>query len=297
MSNLSDPTTEATKTPDVLTWRTGAGQWSLSFDRPLIMSIINLTPDSFSDGGRFSGPEEAVRAALAEEADGADLFDLGAESTRPGSEEVSADEEWARLAPVLKSLRAQSGRPISIDTYKASVAEKALEAGAAVINDIYAGRKEPRILEVAAEHRAPIILMHMKGEPRTMQVDPHYDDVVAEVHDFLLERAQAAEAAGVPREMIWLDPGIGFGKNQRHNLTIIKHYERVMPRGYRKIMALSRKAFLGRIMNGAPPLERDGLTAAADAISILKGAEIIRVHRAAPNRAAAALAQAIMDAE
>jgi len=261
------------------------------------MSIINLTPDSFSDGGRFGGPEEAVRAALAEEADGADLFDLGAESTRPGSAEVPADEEWARLAPVLAALKKRSDRPISIDTYKASVAEKALAAGAAVINDIYAGRKEPRILEVAASHRVPIILMHMKGEPGTMQIEPHYDDVVTEVHDFLLERAQAAEAAGLPRELIWLDPGIGFGKNQRHNLSLIRHYERVMPRGYRRVMALSRKAFLGRLMNGAPPLERDGLTAAANAISIMKGADIIRVHRAAPNRAAAALARAVMEAE
>jgi len=300
MNNLSEAATAppTTKTPtDVLTWQTGVGQWSLSFDHPLIMSIINLTPDSFSDGGRFGGPEEAVEAALAEEADGADLFDLGAESTRPGSEEVSANDEWDRLAPVLTALRAKSSRPVSIDTYKASVAEKAIAAGAAVINDIYAGRKEPRILEVAAEHRVPIILMHMQGEPRTMQVDPHYDDVVAEVHDFLLGRARAAEAAGVPQELIWLDPGIGFGKNQRHNLSIIKHYERVMPRGYRRIMALSRKAFLGRIMNGAPPLERDGLTAVADAIAIMKGAEIIRVHRAAPNRAAAALAKAVLDAE
>lgn len=287
-----------TKTPaDVLTWRTGAGQWSLSFARPLIMSILNLTPDSFSDGGRFGGPEEAVEAAVAEEADGADMFDLGAESTRPGSREVSAEEEWARLAPVLTALRSRSDRPISVDTYKASVAEKALEAGAAIINDVYAGRKEPRILEVAARHGVPIILMHMQGEPGTMQIDPHYDDVVTEVHDFLLERARVAKGAGIPKELIWLDPGIGFGKNQAHNLSLIKHYERVMPRGYRRVMALSRKAFLGRILNGAPPRERDGLTAAANAVAILKGAEIIRVHRTAPNRAAAALAEAVRAAD
>ncbi|MDR2946532.1 MAG: dihydropteroate synthase [Candidatus Adiutrix sp.] len=300
MNDLKNPrpmTAEATKTPDLLTWQTGAGQWSLSFDRPLIMTIINLTPDSFSDGGRFSGPEEAVRAALAEEADGADIFDLGAESTRPGAAEVSADDEWARLAPVLAGVRAQSSRPISIDTYKADVAEKALEQGAAIINDITAGLKDPRILEVAARHRVPLILMHMQGEPRTMQVDPHYDDVVTEVHDFLLERAKAAEAVGVPKEMIWLDPGIGFGKNLGHNLSIVKHYDRVMPKGYRKIMALSRKTFLGKVLNGAPPMEREGLTAVANTLALLQGAEMIRVHRTAPNREAVLLAQAILNAE
>lgn len=282
---------------DVLSWRTLAGEWSLDFSRPLIMSIINLTPDSFSDGGRFGGPEEAVRAALAEEADGADIFDLGAESTRPGSARISVEEEWARLEPVLSELVQKSAQPVSIDTYRAPVAEKALKAGAAILNDIYAGRKDPRMLELAASYGVPIILMHMKGEPDTMQIDPRYDDVAAEVHDFLLERAQAAEAAGVPRERIILDPGLGFGKNKHHNLSLIKHFDRVMPRGYRRLMALSRKAFLGLIMNGAPPLERDGLTAVADALAILKGAEIIRVHRAAPNRDAVALVQAVRNAD
>lgn len=261
------------------------------------MSIINLTPDSFSDGGRFQGPEEAVRAALAEEADGADIFDLGAESTRPGSDRISVEEEWARLEPVLGSLVKKSSRPVSIDTYRAGVAEKALQAGAAILNDIYAGRKDPRMLELAARYGVPIILMHMQGEPDTMQIDPHYDDVVIEVHDFLLERARAAEAAGVPRERIILDPGLGFGKNKRHNLSLLKHFDRAMPRGYRRMMALSRKAFLGLILNGAPPLERDSLTAVADALAVLKGAEIIRVHRAAPNRDALALVQAVMKAD
>lgn len=282
---------------DVLTWRTGAGEWSLDFKRPLIMSIINLTPDSFSDGGRFSGPEEAVRAALAEEAGGADIFDLGAESTRPGSARVSAEEEWARLEPALASLTRQSARPVSIDTYRASVAEKALKGGAAILNDIYAGRKEPSLLELAARYGVPIILMHMRGDPDNMQIDPHYDDVVTEVHDFLLERAQAAEAAGVPRERIILDPGLGFGKNKGHNLSLLKNFDRAIPQGYRRMMALSRKAFLGMIMNGAPPLERDNLTAVANALAIVMGAEIIRVHLAAPNRDAAALVRAVLEAD
>lgn len=282
---------------EVLTWRTPAGQWSLDFSRPLIMSIINLTPDSFSDGGRFREPEEAVRAALAEEAEGADIFDLGAESTRPGSARVSAEEEWARLEPVLSSLTRQSARPVSIDTYRASVAEKALAGGAAILNDIYAGRREPRMLELAARYGVPIILMHMQGEPDTMQLNPRYDDVVAEVHDFLLERARAAEAAGVPREHIILDPGLGFGKNKGHNLSLLKHFDRALPRGYRRMMALSRKAFLGLILGGAPPLERDHLSAVADALAVLKGAEIVRVHRAAPHREALALARALLEAE
>ena len=283
-------------TTDLLTWRTRAGAWTLDFSRPLLMSIINLTPDSFSDGGRFKSPDEAVEAALAEEADGADMFDLGAESTRPGSRSVDEDEEWARLSPVLTALVKKTGRPISIDTYKSGVAEKALAAGAAAINDIYAGRKDPRLLAVAAEWRAPLILMHMQGEPATMQIDPRYDDLLGEVHDFLLSRARAAEAAGLPRELIWLDPGIGFGKTVAHNLSLIKHFDRVMPQGYRRVMALSRKGFFRTILGNAPPAARDGLTAVADALSVLKGAEILRVHRAAPNRAAVDLALAVRSA-
>ena len=281
---------------DCLNWKTGAGEWSLDFSRPLMMSIINLTPDSFSDGGRFSAPEEAVEAALREEADGADMFDLGAESTRPGADAVDGDEEWKRLEPVLTGLGKISQKPVSIDTYKAGVAEKALKGGAAIINDIYAGLKEPRILEVAAEYGVPIILMHMKGEPGTMQKAPHYDNVVAEVHDFLAERAEAAQRAGVPKEMIWLDPGLGFGKNAGHNLMLIKHFDQAVPRGYRRLMALSRKAFLGHLMGGAPPAERDSLTAAAGAISVLNGADILRVHRCRPSRDAASLAQALIEA-
>jgi dihydropteroate synthase len=261
------------------------------------MSIINLTPDSFSDGGRFRSPEEAVEAALAEEADGADILDLGAESTRPRSRAVNEDEEWARLEPVLTALVRRTSRPISIDTYKAGVAEKALAAGAAALNDIYAGRKDPRLLAVAAEWRVPLLLMHMQGEPATMQINPRYEDLLGEIHDFLLERALAAEAAGLPRELIWLDPGLGFGKTAAHNLSLIKHFDRVMPKGYRRVMALSRKAFLRTIPGGdGPPAARDGLTAVADALSVLKGAEILRVHRAAPNRPAVDLALAVRSA-
>jgi len=295
--SLKTTMAEEKPAPDLLNWQTAAGRWTLDFGRPLVMSILNLTPDSFSDGGLHFEPRSALEGALAEEAAGADIFDLGAESTRPGSEPVSAEDEWRRLAPVLELLQGRSSKPISVDTYRASTAEKALAAGAAIINDIWAGRQEPRILEVAAGHGVPIILMHMKGEPRTMQKDPRYDDVVAEVHDFLLERARAAEAAGLPRDFIWLDPGIGFGKTLEHNLSLIKHYDRAMPAGYRRVMALSRKGFLGRLLNGAPPLERDGLTAAANALAVMGGAEILRVHRAAPTVEAARLAWRVLEAE
>lgn len=297
MNNSSQEMRTWTTETKILSWSTKAGQWTLDFSRPLIMSIINLTPDSFSDGGRFNSSQEAIVAALAEENDGADIFDLGAESTRPGSEPVTAEEEWARLEPVIRGIAAKSALPISIDTYRAEVAKKSLEAGAAILNDIYAGRKDSRMMELAAEWGVPIVLMHMQGEPRTMQVDPHYEDVVREVHDFLLERAQTAEKAGVPKEHIILDPGLGFGKNMSHNLSLIKNFDRAMPKGYRKLMALSRKAFLGRILNGAPPLERDGLTATANALALMRGAEIIRVHKCAPNKAAADLAQAVLSAK
>jgi dihydropteroate synthase len=283
--------------PKILSWNTAAGEWSLDFNKTVIMAIINLTPDSFSDGGRFSGPEEAVRAALAEEKDGAHIFDLGAESTRPGSARVTEAEEWARLEPVLMGLIAKSPRPVSIDTYRAAVAEQALKAGAAIINDIYAGRREPRILEVAAKYGVPVILMHMQGDPDNMQVDPRYDDVVTEVHDFLLERAKAAESAGVPREHIIVDPGIGFGKNMGHNLSLIKHFDRAMPKGYRNMMALSRKAFLGRILNGLEAPQRDAATAVANALALMRGADMIRVHKVSPSREAVLVAEAILSAQ
>ena len=261
------------------------------------MSIINLTPDSFSDGGQFASPNQAVTRALAEEAAGAHIWDLGAESTRPGSARVTPEEEWLRLEPVINALAKQGQLPISVDTYRTEVAEKALKAGAAIINDIWAGRYDSQMFDLAARFGVPIILMHMLGEPGTMHQNPHYNNVITEVHDFLLERALAAEAAGVPREHIILDPGLGFGKDFTHNLTILNHFDQVIPQGYRSLMALSRKAFLGQILGGAPPGERDSLTAAANAIAITKGADIIRVHHTAPNLAAAHLVHAMLTAD
>lgn len=282
--------------PDILSWETDKGRWSLDFRRVAIMAIINLTPDSFSDGGRFASPGEAVAAALAAGAEGADVLDLGAESTRPGSARLTEEEEWARLEPVLRGLQGRTALPISIDTYRAATAEKALGLGAAMLNDIYAGRREPRILEVAARHGVPIVLMHMQGDPENMQKDPRYGDVVAEVRAFLAERAAAAEAAGVARDRVILDPGLGFGKTPGHNLTLIKHFRRAVPPGYRGLMALSRKGFLGRLLGGAGPAERDVATAAANVAAIMNGADMVRVHAVRPNLEAALVARAIMEA-
>jgi dihydropteroate synthase len=276
---------------NVLTWAVSGREYRLDFSRPLIMGIINVTPDSFSDGGLYYQPEAAIKQARQHISEGADVLDIGGETTRPGSSATSEEEEWRRIAPVLRE--AASWRdcpPISVDTNKAAIAEKALDAGASIINDIWAGRKEPEILTLAAQRGAPVILMHMLGEPRTMQVEPYYDDVVAEVRAFLLERAEAAMAAGIAKEMIILDPGMGFGKNAVHNLTLLNHFEEVVPGGFRSLMALSRKAFLGRITGEGDPLKRDSATAAANAIAVAKGAQMIRVHNVAASRDAAMVA-------
>jgi dihydropteroate synthase len=269
----------------------------LAFDRPLIMAIVNVTPDSFSDGGLFFEPGAAVEQSLKHIREGADILDLGAETTRPGSEPTPAEEEWRRLGPVIEALAKRPGcPPISVDANKAEIAEKAILAGASIINDIWAGRNDPGVFRVAAKYGVPIILMHMQGDPRTMQQDPKYDDVVREVREFLLERAEAAMAAGIDRSRIILDPGVGFGKLASHNLAILKNLGQVYPPGFRSLMALSRKAFLGRVLGGAPPAERDWATAAANCLAIAKGAEIVRVHSVRPTREAALVAQAVMSA-
>jgi dihydropteroate synthase len=268
-----------------MTWKTPQGEKKLVFDHPLIMAIVNITPDSFSDGGLHFSPEAALEQARIHMLEGADILDLGAETTRPGSVPTPAAEEWRRLEPVLTALVKDPGcPPISVDTNKAEVAEKALDAGASIINDIFAGRNDPQILPLAARRGVPVILMHMQGDPRTMQQNPHYDDVVREVHDFLLEAAEKAMGLGIDRSRIILDPGLGFGKTAEHNLSLLKHLDRVYPAGFRSLMALSRKAFLGNILGGRPPRERDWATAAASLLAVQKGAEIIRVHEVRPSR-------------
>ncbi|MBW1708942.1 MAG: dihydropteroate synthase [Deltaproteobacteria bacterium] len=242
------------------------------------MGVINVTPDSFSDGGDCYAHDTAVTYGLRLAEAGADILDIGGESTRPGAESVSEDEELRRVIPVIEGLAGKVDVPLSVDTCKAGVAEAALKAGASIVNDISAGRMDPKLLHVTARAGVPLILMHMKGEPRTMQVNPTYKDLIGEIKSFLLEAANRAEKAGVSREMIIIDPGIGFGKTFDHNLTLINRLEEIINLEYLVMIGASRKAFLGKILGGALPKERDIGTAAVTALAAYKGAHILRVH-------------------
>jgi dihydropteroate synthase len=241
------------------------------------MGILNVTPDSFSDGGRFFETESAVSRGVSLEREGADLLDVGGESTRPGSEPVSEDEECHRVIPVIKGLAKRIRLPISVDTCKARVAEESFQAGATWLNDVSALRFDPRMAAVAAKYDVPVVLMHMKGIPRDMQRDPVYRDVVAEVHAFFEERIAFATRSGIRRERIVLDPGIGFGKRLEHNLALIRHLERFHDLGCPILVGPSRKGFLGEIL-GLPLGERLEGTAAVVAVAAMKGADIVRVH-------------------
>lgn len=249
-------------------------------DRPmLIMGILNVTPDSFSDGGRFLDPQAAIDHGLAMIRDGADIIDVGAESTRPGSSPVDARTQIDRAIPVIRELHRQ--RPdclISIDTRSSAVAAVAIEEGASLVNDISAGRNDPAIFRVAAGCGAGLVLMHMQGEPATMQVAPSYDDVVADVASFLRSRAQAAIDAGVNAERIILDPGIGFGKTSNHNLALLRRLEEIVAIGPPVLVGASRKRFLGQISGQDDPSQRLGASLACVARSMSAGAGIVRVH-------------------
>jgi dihydropteroate synthase len=243
------------------------------------MGIVNATPDSFSDGGQFLAPEAALAHALQLIADGADILDIGAESTRPGAEPVDAETEIARIVPLVATLRAQSAIPISVDTMKPQVARAAVAAGATVWNDVTALRYAPDSLETAAQLGCEIVLMHMQGEPGTMQAEPHYHDVVSEVADFLAARAEAAIAAGVARERIWLDPGIGFGKHRmRHNLPLLAGLDRIVALGFPVLLGASRKAFIGALDREAPADLRLGGSIAAALAGAAAGVAAVRVH-------------------
>ncbi len=229
------------------------GETILGDDDPIpkVMGIVNLTPDSFSDGGRLAGRDEAVRHARRLVDEGADLLDLGGESSRPGSEPVSLDEELRRVIPVVEALASELGVPISIDTTKAEVARRALDAGAAIINDISAMGADPDMGRVVAATGAGVVLMHMQGVPKTMQDDPRYDDVVGEVYDFLARRVEWAESIGISRDRIAIDPGIGFGKTIDHNLEILRNLRRFDTLGCAVLIGTSRKGFLGTITGRA----------------------------------------------
>ena len=246
---------------------------------PLVMGIVNVTPDSFSDGGKLASADAAVAHGLELVRQGADFLDIGGESTRPGAEPVSAAAELARVLPVIEALRARWDGPISIDTMKPEVAEAAVAAGATIWNDVAALVWSPQSLSVAARLSCTVVLMHMRGEPRTMQSAPTYGDVTAEVRDFLLARAEAAEAAGVLRERIWLDPGIGFGKTPEHNLTLTRELRTLAATGYPVLYGASRKRTIQAIDPSAgEPADRLGGSLALALEAARNGARVIRVH-------------------
>jgi dihydropteroate synthase len=257
-------------------WRCRGREIALG-DRTLVMGIVNVTPDSFSDGGMLADADAAVKHAMQLVDDGADILDVGGESTRPGSDPVSIDEELARVVPVIDGLATQTDVPISVDTRKAEVARAALEVGAAIVNDVTAGA-ESAMLEVVRDSGAGLVLMHMRGEPKSMQADPRYDDVVREVRDFLADRIGAAVAAGVPRGQLCADPGIGFGKTLAHNLALLRDLAAFGDLRVPILVGVSRKRFIGELTGVDQAHERLEGTAAAVAWCAANGVHIVRVH-------------------
>ncbi len=272
-------------------WRTSRRTFDLG-ERGVIMGILNVTPDSFSDGGNYIDTETAVAHALQMVEEGAEIVDVGGESTRPGAAEVSSVEEIRRVIPVIKMLRGRSETAISIDTSKAEVARAALEAGAEIINDVTALTGDPSMAAVAAQSKAGVVLMHMQGTPRSMQKDPRYDDVVIEVKDYLASRLLAARKAGIEEERIAIDPGIGFGKTPAHNWALIRELGVFARSGRPVLLGVSRKSLL-KGMAGDDTARRDAATAALTAIGRSKGARIFRVHEIAGNLAALRTAEQV----
>ncbi len=252
------------------------GTCRLRFDSPKVMGIVNATPDSFSGDGIAGDIKGAIARGAAMFSAGADIVDVGGESTRPGAEPVPVDEELARIVGVIEALSARRPGRVSVDTYKPEVAERALFAGASIVNDV-TGLRDPRMLEVASEHDASVVIMHMKGEPRTMQANPRYRDVVREIGAFLQERVDAAERAGVRPNRIMVDPGIGFGKALDHNLEIIARLGELRSLGKPVVIGVSRKAFIGKL-TGLPPGERLEGSLAAAVLAVRNGADMVRVH-------------------
>jgi dihydropteroate synthase len=252
------------------------GHYQLALNRPHVMGIVNVTPDSFSDGGQYASTDLAVEHALQLVEEGADILDIGGESTRPGATPVSLEDELSRVIPVIQALKKQCQVPLSIDTYKTEVMRQAIEAGADIVNDVNA-LQAPGALEVVAASQAGVCLMHMQGNPQTMQQDPHYDDVVSEVKAFLQQRLQAALAHGIDQHRIVLDPGFGFGKRTVHNIALIQHLEALNQIGQPLLVGLSRKSVLGAI-TGNDAQQRLYAGIAASVISAMKGAKILRVH-------------------
>lgn len=263
---------------------------------PVLMGILNVTPDSFSDGGYYLVSETAVARAATMLEEGAQIIDVGGESTRPGSDPVSPEEELRRVIPTIHGiLDTRPEAVISIDTYRAATAEAALEAGAHIVNDVTALRGDPALANLVADAGCPVVLMHMLGEPKTMQQEPHYEDVVREVRDFLAGRAEHAEAAGIDPENIILDPGIGFGKTTEHNLALLNHLNSIGELGYPVLLGASRKSFIGRLSRLEAAKDRVAGTVATSVLGYERGATFFRVHDVRANREALEVAEAILD--
>ena len=258
--------------------------------RTYLMGILNVTPDSFSDGGRFFTQTDAVLHAFQMMKDGADIIDIGGESTRPGAEQVSLEEETRRVIPVITKIRQKSSVPLSIDTYKSQVALEALKAGANIVNDISGLHFDPKMAQVIAEKNASVVIMHIKGTPKDMQSNPHYDDLIREIYDYLASAVELAGKNGIKQVMI--DPGIGFGKTADHNLELINRLEEFRGIGVPILIGVSRKSFIGKILETPVEARLEG-TAAAVTASILKGADIVRVHDVREMRRVALVADAI----
>lgn len=263
--------------------------------RTLLMGTINVTPDSFSDGGRFYKTDQAIKQGELLASDGADILDVGGESTRPFSDSVDIEEELRRVIPVVSELAKRTPLPISIDTCKGQVARAALDAGATMINDISGLRYDPELVKLAATSQVPLVLMHMQGSPRTMQLEPHYGSLLSEIIGFLEERIQFACEAGVPRDQIIVDPGIGFGKTVHHNLLIVKHLDSLATLGRPILLGTSRKSFIGAVLD-KEVTEREPGSWATVCAGIIKGAHIVRVHEVTTCRQIADMIDAIMNA-
>ena len=268
----------------------------LRLDRPRVVGILNLTPDSFSDGGIHAGVVEAVAHGLRMAEEGADMLDVGGASTRPGADEVPVEEELRRVLPVIEQLIARTSVPISIDTSRPEVMRAAVAAGAGMINDVYALRREGA-MDAAAELGVPVCLMHMLGEPRSMQDDPHYDDVVGEVHRFLTDRLFACELAGIDKRKVLVDPGFGFGKTLDHNLALLCGLERFANLGSGVYVGLSRKHMIGTLTGRATPADRAAGSAAAALIAVQRGARMVRMHDVPPTVDALAVWRAVHAAD
>ncbi len=274
-----------------LVWHNRSGE--IILDRTCVMGVLNVTPDSFSNGGRYAAPEAAIRRGIQIAEEGAAILDIGGESTRPGSDPVPADEEWRRVAPVLQSLARKIDIPISIDTRKAEIAEKAVAAGAAIVNDI-TGLSDPRMVRLVAKSAAGAVIMHMRGEPKSMQIEPRYSDVLAEIRTILGDRAKAAMAAGVPREAIAVDPGIGFGKKVDHNLVILRGLGDIGALGYPVVIGASRKSFLAALGAGERVEDRLSGSLTVATLAVVHGAHVVRTHDVLETVRAVRVADAVL---